>query len=112
MANVNTASKTINTSMLALREARKHYVRAPGTGMLVNGDRLALALAELNVEQIMFVCTQFLALESNPYAHLNRGQQSMNLRNKIRYAVLRGDVTVEEVERFRDVVAPVVPVVQ
>jgi len=101
-------SKQINLSMLALREARKHYVRAPGTGMLVNGDRLALVLAELNVEQIMTVCTQFLALTSNPYAHLNRGQQSMNLRNKIRYAVLRGEVTVEQVERVRDAITAVI----
>ena len=98
----------INTSMLVLREARKHYVRAPGTGHLVNGDNLALALAELTVPQVAIVLQQVLAIESNPYAHLNAGQQSMNLRNKLRGLVRRGEVTLEQIAAARDAIVAVI----
>ena len=98
---------TICESMLPLREVRKHYVRAPGSGHLVNGDALAAVFAELTVEQIILVCMQILALERNPYEHLNRGQQSMNLRNIIRGAIRREDITVEEVAKVRDAIVSV-----
>lgn len=90
--------------MLALRGASKHYVRAPGSGQLVCGDALAQVLAPLTVEEVILVCQQSLALESNPYAHLNIGQQSMNMRNKLRGAFKRGELKVEDVAGVRDAI--------
>lgn len=92
----------MNVSMMKLREARKQYVRAPGTKSMVNGDNLALALATLTPVQIAIVLQQVLALDVNPYAHLNPGQQSMNMRNKLRAAIIRGEVTLDEIIAVRD----------
>jgi hypothetical protein len=88
--------------MLALRDAAKHYV----TGKNGNphcADNVAVALDGLTREQVVSVVGNFLkdhkVIDStNPYAHLNPGQQSMNLRNKLRGALKAGLVTIDQLK--------------
>jgi len=82
--------------MLALRSASKSYVKA-ANGILCNGDDLAQAVGALTREEVVTVLQTALKLESNPYAHLNPGQQSMNSRNKARQAIKAGTLTMAEV---------------
>lgn len=87
--------------MLALVAARKAYVKG-ANGNPNNGDSLALILGSLTREAVVAVCLQALGLEHNPYLHLNPGQQSMNLRNKLRHAVKSGTAdffTIEAIAR-------------
>jgi hypothetical protein len=78
--------------MLVLREATRSgvYVRAPN-GQPNCDDRLARMLGTLTGPQVVAVCVIALDLPVNPYPHLNLGQQSMNLRNRLRAALNRGD---------------------
>ena len=71
--------------MLRLRErlAEGAYQKAPN-GQPCCGDRVATLLGTLKPLQVIRACMIAMALPSNPYAHLNVGQQSMNLRNKLR----------------------------
>jgi hypothetical protein len=84
--------------MLALRERSKagHYVKGTN-GNPHCGDAVADALQVLPREMVVRVCIKLLNLEGNPYLHLNPGQQSMNLRNKLRHAVKNGFVSAETV---------------
>lgn len=84
--------------MLALRERSKagHYVKGTN-GNPHCGDAVADALQVLSREMVVRVCIKLLNLEGNPYLHLNPGQQSMNLRNKLRHAVKNGFVSAETV---------------
>lgn len=84
--------------MLALRERSKagHYVKGTN-GNPHCGDAVADALQVLPREMVVRVCIKLLNLEGNPYLHLNAGQQSMNLRNKLRHAVKNGFVSAETV---------------
>lgn len=77
--------------MLALVAARRSYVKA-ANGIQCNGDEIATSLGNLSRPDVISACMSLLNLESNPYAHLNPGQQSMNLRNKLRHAVKSGKV--------------------
>lgn len=78
--------------MLALRQrVRAHkYVKAPN-GQPMCGDDLAVALGGLEPKYVIAACIAALDLTRNPYEHLNIGQQSMNLRNKLRGALKRGE---------------------
>jgi len=84
--------------MLALRRASHagRYRKA------VNGqpccmDAVALALGGLTPDRVIFACIDALCLPSNPYFHLNIGQQSMNLRNKVRGAMNRGEIGISAI---------------
>ena len=73
--------------MTALRAHAKGYVKA-ANGQPCNGDPLALALGQLTPPEVIKACCVALDI-LNPYLHLNVGQQSMNLRNKLRGALKR-----------------------
>ena len=75
--------------MLALRDAAERYVRVEN-GQKCCGDELALTLGEHSRDVVVGALIRALGFESNPYPHLNPGQQSMNLRNKARAALKRG----------------------
>lgn len=82
-----------NGPMVILREAAKHYVRG-----IHCGDNLATILDGLSREAVVSIIGTFLVEQKviehrNPYLHLNPGQQSMNLRNKLRGAIKAGTVT-------------------
>jgi hypothetical protein len=78
--------------MLALRDRTKRglYVRQPN-GQPACGDEIATILGVLTPTMVIRACIAAMALPGNPYAHLNIGQQSMNLRNKLRGAMKRGE---------------------
>ncbi len=77
--------------MLALRERAKLglYTKA-ANGQLCCADKLASTLGVLPPEGVIRACILALNLPANPYTHLNIGQQSMNLRNKLRHALKTG----------------------
>lgn len=97
--------------MLILRQRLK----AGAYGKMANGqpacgDQLAQMLGSLNSAQVIRACMIAMAIEMNPYAHLNIGQQSMNLRNKLRGMLKAGvfgyGVVTEAVEEVMVVEAP------
>lgn len=81
-----------NGPMLALKTARKAYVKA-ANGIQCNGDDLAMLCGQYPRETVVKGLIQALGLPGNPYLALNPGQQSMNLRNKARHALKAGLVT-------------------
>ena len=94
-------------SMIRLRErmAEGAYQKAVN-GQPCCGDRVATLLGSLAPAQVIRACIVAMALPSNPYSHLNVGQQSMNLRNKLRGCFKREEfgfgVLVEAVEQIQD----------
>ena len=98
--------------MLALRSRAKSgaYVKA-ANGQLCCSDQVAVLLGALKPHDVIRACMIALDLPANPYTHLNVGQQSMNLRNKVRGALKRGDfglgVVREAVEAIEDSSSPV-----
>lgn len=84
--------------MLALRKAVKHYVKA-ANGQPCCGDDLAQVCGAHTREQTVSALLQVFGFAANPYAHLNPGQQSMNLRNKARAALKNGSVTLDQIRQ-------------
>jgi flagellar biosynthesis GTPase FlhF len=82
--------------MAALRSAKGRYVKAKN-GSLRSDDEIAQAFDGLEPDRVITTCMNLLGLSANPYAHLNVGQQSMNLRNKLRTAVKRGVISIDAV---------------
>jgi len=82
--------------MLALRRAVGGYVKAQN-GQPCCGDTLALLCGQHTREAVVAGLIAALKLDSNPYAHLNPGQQSMNLRNKARAALRDGFLQLADV---------------
>lgn len=82
--------------MAALRSAKERYVKAKN-GSLRSNDEIAQAFDGLTPDRTIATCMNLLGLGANPYAHLNIGQQSMNLRNKLRTAVKRGVISIDAV---------------
>lgn len=83
--------------MLALVAARKSYVKG-ANGNPHCGDWMAVALDGLTREQVVerlgtLLFAKGITTAVNPYAGLNAGQQSMNLRNKARGAYGKGLLT-------------------
>lgn len=97
-------------SMLRLRERLTEgaYKKAVN-GQPCCGDRVATLLGTLAPAQVIRACIVAMALPANPYTHLNVGQQSMNLRNKLRGCFKREEfgfgVLVEAVEQVKEEVA-------
>ncbi len=92
--------------MLILREAAKHYVKA-ANGNPCNGDQLAQALGDLSREETVKILGSILftagvTTSTSPYLHLNPGQQSKNLRNKVRGALKSGTVTLAQIVNAAD----------
>jgi hypothetical protein len=93
--------------MLALRErlAAGAYSKAIN-GQPCCGDAIAIKLGTLNPAQVIRACIIAMNLPANPYTHLNVGQQSMNLRNKLRGCMKRGEfgfgVVAEAVEQVEE----------
>lgn len=83
--------------MLALRKAVVKYVKAEN-GQPCCGDDLANLCGRYTREAVVAGLVVALALPGNPYAHLNPGQQSMNLRNKARAAIKNGHIQIAAIE--------------
>jgi hypothetical protein len=87
--------------MAALRDAKKNYVKS-ATGLLRSNDDLAQALDAVTATNVVHMAMELLQLEQNPYTRLNVGQQSMNLRNRLRGALKKGLITIAQVVEVRD----------
>ena len=83
--------------MVALKTARLHYTKA-ANGILCNGDQLAVICGAHSREETVRALIRAMKLEGNPYAHLNPGQQSMNLRNKARGMLKAGTLTHDAIK--------------
>jgi hypothetical protein len=104
--------RTYIGSMLALAERVKSGVYVKGTnGQLRSDDEVARALDPVPPQKVVPLLLEVLKLAENPYAGLNYGQQSMNLRNKLRGAVRKGlkvsedpevIVTIDYIKQVRD----------
>lgn len=93
--------------MLRLRERLTEGVyKKAANGQPCCGDRVATLLGTLAPAQVIRACIVAMALPANPYTHLNVGQQSMNLRNKLRGCFKREEfgfgVLVEAVEQVKE----------
>lgn len=100
------ATKHYDGPMLILREKAKTYVKA-ANGILCNGDRLAEICGKYSREVVVdrlgkLLLAKGLTSDVNPYAHLNPGQQSMNLRNKARGALKNGFITLADIKAAFD----------
>jgi len=91
--------RTYTGSMLALgdRVRAGTYVKG-ANGQLRASDDVALALESIPAKSMPSFLVGVLGLEANPYPHLNPGQQSMNLRNRLRGAIKAGTVTLDAVQ--------------
>lgn len=85
--------------MLALVAARRTYVKA-ANGILCNGSPLAVLCGQYKREVVVAALVDALKLPGNPYLTLNPGQQSMNLRNKARHAMVNGTLAMGEIEAY------------
>jgi hypothetical protein len=85
--------------MFALRRRLKAgaYQKAEN-GQPCCGDAIAVLCGQYSREVIVGALVAALGLPGNPYAHLNPGQQSMNLRNKARAAVKNGQLELATIE--------------
>jgi hypothetical protein len=92
---------TSDGPMAALRDAKKRYVKS-ATGQFRTADELGEILDAVPPDRIVALMLEVLGLPGNPYIFLNRGQQSMNLRNKLRFAVKKGTITLAAVAGARD----------
>lgn len=88
-------------SMLALADAVKSgkYVKS-ATGQLRSTNELATVLDGVTPNGVIQTAKAVLGLEVNPYTHLNVGQQSMNLRNKMRGAITKGTLGIDTIREY------------
>lgn len=92
----HTGATAYTGPMLVLRAAAKTYTKGVNGNPHCN-DRVAQAFTALKPADTIRVCMELMGLENNPYIHLNIGQQSMNLRNKLRGQIKAGAVSVDAV---------------
>jgi hypothetical protein len=86
-------------SMIALTDRVKTGVYIKGTtGQLRCTDELAEALDGVGPNGVVQLAKHLLNEETNKYAHLNVGQQSMNYRNRMRGAITKGALTLDAVK--------------
>lgn len=112
MAELVAAGRTYTGSMLALADRVKQGVYVKGlTGQLRSTDELATALDAVPANNVIklavlalgtFMPADELLAIQNKYAALNIGQQSMNLRNRLRGAIKGGKITLDKVKELRD----------
>lgn len=93
--------KTYHGSMLALADKVKsgEYVKGLN-GQLRSNNDLAQALDGVSPTDVIRIGLDLLKLEENPYHNLNVGQQSMNLRNRLRGAIKKETVKLEDVASY------------
>lgn len=86
-------------NMLRLTERAKSgaYIKS-ATGQLRSTDELATVLDRVPATNVITLAIEVLGLPANPYSTLNVGQQSMNLRNRMRGAIKKGSLTLETIQ--------------
>lgn len=101
---VETDEETKRDMSGTLLKYRGEYVPATsynGNPSLNNGDTVAEVLEGMSPDEVCFLADLVFSTEQikhiEKYQGLNPGQRRMNAGNRIRAAVRRGDITVEEV---------------
>ncbi len=91
-------TKKYHGSMLALADRVKQGAYVKGaTGQLRSTNELAEVLDAVPVDNVIQLAKIVLELPENPYVNLNSGQQSMNLRNRMRGAIAKGTLTLDAI---------------
>jgi hypothetical protein len=91
--------KNYTGSMLALADRVKSGAYIKGaTGQLRSDDELAQTLDGVGPNGVIELAKHVLGVEANPYTALNVGQQSMNFRNRMRGAIKKGTLTIQDVK--------------
>lgn len=95
------AGKNYTGSMLALAERVKSGAYVKGSnGQLRTTDELAVALDGIGATDVVRIGLDLLKLEDNPYIKLNIGQQSMNLRNRMRGAIKKNTLKISDITEY------------
>jgi len=94
---IKAAGRQYTGSMLALADRAASYVKAPN-GQLCSGDHLAMTLGRFKAADVITLALHLLGLDANPHVTLNIGQQSMNLRNKLRAKFKAGELTAAQID--------------
>lgn len=93
--------QNMSSTLARYRVGYKDAVNASGKKTKICGDELSQAFLSLDPEQTMAKAEQFLNLEpgflKEKYAKLNPGQKKMNSTNRVRAALKRGDITIEQI---------------
>lgn len=97
-APVESEKRRYQGPMLALVRARQSY-RKGANGNPHTNDAIGEAFSHLDRETVVNLCLRLMSMQTNPYEHLNPGQQSMNLRNKLRQMVRNKMLPVDHVVR-------------
>lgn len=78
-------------------------ISVSGRKSLNTGDDVAHMLSGAEPFMVVKIAERALGLEAGElwakYEHLNRGQQRMNAGNRLRAAIKRGDITIEDVKK-------------
>jgi len=91
-------TKKYHGPMLALADRVKQGAYVKGaTGQLRSTNELAEVLDAVPVDNVIRLAKIVLELPENPYTNLNSGQQSMNLRNRMRGAIKKGTLALDTV---------------
>lgn len=93
--------KQYHGTMLALADRVKSgaYVKS-ATGQLRSDDGLAQALDGVYPTDVVRIGLDVLGLADNPYTKLNIGQQSMNLRNRMRGAIRKETLSIAAITEY------------
>lgn len=93
---------TMSKTMAKHRAKYVATASASGRKSLHNGDELAKVLEYKDHNAVVAAAEQLLELETGTlatkYAKLNNGQKRMNAGNRIRGALKRGEITIEEIK--------------
>lgn len=101
IAALATEGKNYTGSMLALADRAKTGAYVKGaTGQLRSNDELAIALDGISATDVVRIGLDLLKVEDNPYTALNIGQQSMNLRNRMRGAIKKATLTIADIAAY------------
>lgn len=97
---VELAKVTGSTMARHLDHFKPRYVQtvsARGNTTLCNGDEVAIKLSSKTPAEVLALASKLLGLDlTTKYAGLNPGQQRMNAGNRLRAAIKKGAVKVEQ----------------
>jgi hypothetical protein len=104
---VQLAKRDMSATLAKYREQYVLSIASAGRKSLSKGDDLAELLQMLTGKQVCQIAELALGIEGlwAKYERLNNGQQRMNAGNRIRAAIKRGDLTIEEVQAAKSKVA-------
>lgn len=90
------------STLARYREKYEVSVSPSGRKSLNNGDPIAAALEGRDAQEVLTIAEQLLDFAPGElvakYERLNPGQRRMNGGNRIRSAIKRGDITIDQLE--------------